>query len=65
MILHVNEIKLTRNDKWGQLFNLCSEYYQKSNDDTLTEDDREEYFEKWKQARINLELGRYDIYDFT
>lgn len=64
MIKHVNEIKLTRNDAWGKLFNLCSEYYLKSIDETITEDERDEYFEKWKQARLNLELGRFDIYDF-
>ena len=56
---HVNEIKLEGVDRWTKQFNLCSEYYQKAIDKTLSEAERKKYLDKWLEERQRLELGNY------
>jgi hypothetical protein len=59
MIKHINEIKLEGDDTFTKQFNHCSDLYQKFNDETLSEEEREEYYQKWYMARQCLELGIY------
>lgn len=56
---HVNEIKFEGTDRWTTQFNLCSDYWKKSNDETLSEAERKEAFDKWFEERQRLELGIY------
>jgi hypothetical protein len=56
---HINEIKLKGNDKFTEQFNLCSDYYQKSQNKSLTKEEREKYLDQWFQERQRLELGMY------
>lgn len=58
-IVHINEIKLQGNDPWTEKFNLCSEYFQKWNDESLSEEERHIYGEMWLQERQSLEMGIY------
>jgi hypothetical protein len=59
MIKHINEIKLNGDDKFTEQFNLCSDYYQKSQDELLSNEERKNYFEGWLQERYRLESGNY------
>ena len=59
MILHSNDIKFEGEDRWTKQFNLCSDYWQKSNDETLSEEERKEAFDMWFWQRQCLELGIY------
>ena len=54
---HINEIKLDGDSKFIEQFNLCSEYYQKANDESLPEEEREKYYKLWFEERQRLELG--------
>jgi hypothetical protein len=56
---HINEIKIVGEGKWNKQFNLCSEYYQKAQDESLTEQERKNYLDKWFEERQRLELGIY------
>jgi hypothetical protein len=57
MNIHINEIKLEGKDKWTEQFNVCSDYYKKSNDESLTPEERKKYFDLWFEERQRLELG--------
>jgi len=59
MVIHINEIKLEGNDKFTEQFNVCSDYYIKSNDESLTPEERKKYFDLWFEERQRLELGIY------
>lgn len=59
MIVHVNEIKLYGDSKWHDQFNLCSDLYIKSKDESLTSEERESYLDRWWEERYRLESGNY------
>lgn len=59
MILHINEIKLDSETKFANQFNKCSEYFMKSNDESLSEDEREMNLNLWFEERQRLEFGIY------
>jgi len=59
MIKHINEIKLEGNDRFTEQFNLCSEHYQKAQDESLSDEERKKYFELWLHERYRLESGNY------
>ena len=59
MILHINDIKLEGEDKFTKQFNKCSDYWQKSHDESLSEDERKKNFDLWFEERQKLELGIY------
>lgn len=44
------KIKL-KNKKRREQFNICLQYYQKSNDESLTSEEREKYIELWAKER--------------
>ncbi len=50
MINQMNELK-SKNKKRREQFNLCLQYYQKSNDESLTSEEREKYIELWAKER--------------
>lgn len=54
---HTNEIILPETDEFSKRFNECSEYFIKSQDETLSIEEREFYYNKWYSARQSLELG--------
>ena len=58
-IIHVNEIHLDGEDRWSKQFNLCSDYWQKSNDQSLPQEERAKYSKLWLEERKRLELGIY------
>jgi len=60
MIKHVNEITFEGETPWIKQFNLCSEYYQKSTDETLSVEEREKFKGKWMTARWELETGAHN-----
>ena len=59
MILHINEIKLEGNDRFTEQFNKCSDLWQASQNESLSEDERKENLDLWLQERQKLELGLY------
>lgn len=59
MQIHINEIKLKGEGKFIKQFNLCSDYYQKSNDTSLSKEERKKYLDLWFNERQRLELGMY------
>ena len=56
---NINEIKIDGEGKWNKQFNLCSELFMKSQDESLTEEERKNYLDKWFEERQRLELGIY------
>jgi len=58
--IHVNEIKFEGETPWIKQFNLCSDYWQKYTDESLSEDEREVYGRKWQNARYELESGAHN-----
>lgn len=56
---HINEIKIDDEGKWNKQFNLCSELFMKAQDESLTEEERKNYLDKWFEERQRLELGNY------
>jgi hypothetical protein len=46
----MNELK-SKNKKRREQFNLCLQYYQKSNDESFTIEEREKYIELWAKER--------------
>jgi hypothetical protein len=50
---------LEGDDNFTKQFNHCSDLYQKFNDETLSEEEREEYYQKWYMTKQCLELGIY------
>ena len=59
MVLHINDIKLEGENKFTEQFNKCSDYWQKSHDESLPEDERKKNFDLWLEERQRLELGIY------
>lgn len=57
--MYIHEIKLTGGDKFATKFNKCSELFAKSQDETLSDDERKKYFDLFVEERISLELGMY------
>jgi hypothetical protein len=55
----MNEIKL-KNKR--EQFNICLQYYQKSNDESLTSEEREKYIELWAKERIKFRNGTTETY---
>ena len=58
-MIHINEIKLEGESKFTTQFNKCSDYWQKSHDESLSEDERKKNFDLWFEERQRLELGIY------
>jgi len=58
-MIHVNEVKFEGDDRWTKQFNLCSDYWQKSQDQSIPESERKEYSQLWLEERQRLELGIY------
>jgi len=58
-MIHINEIKFEGEDRWTKQFNLCSEYFCKSLDTNLSEEEREDALNLWIEERQRLELGIY------
>lgn len=56
---HVNEFHINGNDTWTNAFNSCSDWFLRSIDQSLTEEEREEAKEIWFQKRQCMELGIY------
>lgn len=59
MILHINDIKLEGDDDFTKQFNSCSDRWQKSKDENLSDEERKEYLEQWYHQKVCLELGIY------
>ena len=59
MNIHINEIKLDGDSKWHNQFNLCSDLYIKSQDESLTTEEKKYYFDRWWEERFRLESGNY------
>jgi len=59
MIRHINEIKFEGKDRWTIQFNLCSDLFMRSQDNSLSEDQREKAFKMWMEERIKLETDNY------
>ncbi len=57
MVLHVNEIKFEGTDKFCVQFNKCSDYWIKSQDKSLSKEERKKNFDLWFEERQRLELG--------
>jgi hypothetical protein len=58
-MMHINEIKLDSDDSFSKQFNKCSEYWIKSQDVKLSQDERIHYIGLWQTEKILLELGNY------
>ena len=58
-MVHINEIKLDGDSEWHNQFNLCSDLYINAQDESLTNEERKNYFERWVQERYRLESGNY------
>jgi len=59
MRIHVNQIFLDGEDNWTLAFNHCSALFQKANDPSNSEEERNEYWKEYIEARQRLELGIY------
>lgn len=55
-MIHINEIKLEGKSEFVKQFNMCSDLYRKMMDYTLSDKEREEYFEQYQAARWKLEM---------
>ena len=58
-MIHVNEVHFEGEDRWTKQFNLCSDYFIKSQDKSLSDEERKEWLDKWFEERQRLELGIY------
>ena len=54
---NIHEIFLNGNDEFTKNFNECSYLYQESINENNTEEERNEYFEKYYRLRQCMELG--------
>lgn len=59
MTIHVNQITLSGTDRFSKQFNVCSELFMKSNNQTLSEEERTKASNEWFEERQRLELGIY------
>lgn len=59
MEIHVNQIKFSGEDAWTKQFNLCSDLFIASNDESLTDEERRDYHNQWFEQKLRLELGHY------
>lgn len=57
--MYIHEIKLNSNSKFSEQFNLCSDLFGKANDELLTEEERDKYFDMFISERYRLETGHY------
>ena len=53
----INEIKLSGDSDFVQKFNSCSDAWQRSNDESLSEEERKEAYEEWFHKKQCLEMG--------
>lgn len=58
-VIHIHEIKLEGGGRFEAQFNLCSDYWQKAHDESLSEEERKEQLDLWFEERQRLELGIY------
>lgn len=58
-MIHINEITLNGEDQWTKQFNLCSMYFKKSIDESLSKEERDKNSKLWFEERQRLELGIY------
>lgn len=56
---HVNEIKFKGETPWIKAMNKASDYYIKSMDDSLTEDERNKNHNLWFDLKFDIEMGVY------
>jgi hypothetical protein len=54
---YVHEIKLEEETPFAKAFNVCSELWQRSQDENLSEQERKEAGEEWLTRRQQLEMG--------
>lgn len=59
MEIHVNQIFLPGEDNWTVAFNHCSALFKKANNPSISEEERNEYWKEYIEARQRLELGIY------
>lgn len=55
--VYIHDIKFEGDDDFTKKFNECSDLYQKSNDPSLSEEEREEYGQRFIQYKTLLEMG--------
>jgi hypothetical protein len=53
----INDIKLSGDSDFVKRFNDCSDAWARSNDESLTEQEREEAYQEWFHKKQCLELG--------
>lgn len=58
-VIHVNEIKLSGDDRWTKQFNKCSDLWAEANDESRTKEEREQSSKLWFEERQRLELNIY------
>ena len=58
-VIHVNEIKLSGDDRWIEQFNKCSDLWAEANDASRTEEEREQSSKLWFEERQRLESNSY------
>lgn len=57
MIVFSHDVKLEGDSYFVKKYNYCSELYQKSNDENLTEEEQLKYWNMFMDERIKLEFG--------
>lgn len=58
-VQYIHELKLNKDDKFSEQFNLCSDLFKKSTDEKLSEEERKAAWEHFIEERIKLEQGTY------
>lgn len=59
MEMFLHDLKFEGEDDWTKKFNECSDYFQKFQDESLTEEQRDYYWDLFWDNRQLLELGIY------
>jgi hypothetical protein len=54
---YIHEIKLTGETPFVEAFNHCSDLWNKSQDKSLSEEEREEAYTEWFAKKQALEMG--------
>jgi hypothetical protein len=55
--IFISEIKLSGDSDFAKRFNSCSDSWVRANDETLSEEEREEAYQDWFHKKQCLELG--------
>jgi hypothetical protein len=58
---YIHEIKLTDVTPFGEMFNHCSDLWNKSQDESLSEEEKKEASDEWLAKRQALEMGYYNF----